>query len=128
MTRGNIIKLVTFMLDNYSLFPDITTKRLYKCTASIIQTNCSRWILLKSYSTIVAAYDKNTENLFVFGYYSNTTVQHVVKFRKWLLKETNPCPVNYVKLYNDSRTSKRAAQKNLDDDFASVIESALNQN
>lgn len=32
-----------------------------------------------------------------------------------------------VNLYNDSRTGKRAAQRNLDDDFASVIASALNQ-
>lgn len=30
-------------------------------------------------------------------------------------------------MYNDSRTGKRAAQKNIDDDFASVIATALNQ-
>ena len=29
-------------------------------------------------------------------------------------------------MYNDSRTGKRAAQKNIDDDFASVIATALN--
>lgn len=32
-----------------------------------------------------------------------------------------------VRLYNDSKTGKRAARKNLDDDFASVISTALNQ-
>lgn len=29
-------------------------------------------------------------------------------------------------MYNDSRTGKRAARKNLNDDFANVIKSALN--
>lgn len=29
-------------------------------------------------------------------------------------------------MYNDSRIGKRAAQKNLDDDFTSVIAAALN--
>lgn len=32
-----------------------------------------------------------------------------------------------VRLYNDSRTGKRAARKNIEDDFASVIATALNQ-
>ena len=32
-----------------------------------------------------------------------------------------------VNLYNDSRTGKLAARKNLEDDFASVIATALNQ-
>ena len=31
------------------------------------------------------------------------------------------------RLYNDSRTGKCAVRKNLDDDFASVISTALNQ-
>ncbi len=127
MLRTQIIESAVFMLGNYSLFPDITGKRLYSCNASIIQSNYSKWILLRSYSTIVAAYDKNTEILFVFGYYSNTSVQHVAKFQKWLQKEMNPRPVKRINLYNDSHTGKRAAQKNLSDDYASVIESALNQ-
>ena len=92
-----------------------------------MQSRYSKWILLQSYNKIVAAYDKNTEILFVFNYYSVTTAQHVSKFRKWLLKEMNPRPVRRVNLYNDSRTGKRAAQKNIEDDFSSVIESALNQ-
>lgn len=32
-----------------------------------------------------------------------------------------------VNLYNDSKTGKRAARKNLEDDFATVISTALNQ-
>ena len=128
MTRSEIIKSATFMIGNYSDYPDIKSTRLNHCMAWNIASNCSKWILLQSYKTIVAAYDKNTETLFVFDYYSATTAQHVVKFCKWLLKEMNPRPVKRVNLYNDSRTSKRTAAKNLNDDFASVIASALNRN
>nr|DAS20639.1 MAG TPA: hypothetical protein [Caudoviricetes sp.] len=67
--------------------------------------------------------------MWVFGYYSSTTVQHIVKFRNWIRCEYQ-AGWNYpitIRLYNDSRTSKRAAKKNLEDDFASVIASALNQ-
>ena len=122
MTRTDIIESATFMLDNY---PDVKTIRLYYCKAWITQSKYSRWILLQSYKTIVAAYDKNTEILYVFDYYSATTSQHIAKFQKWLLREMNPRPVKRVNLYNDSRTGKRAAQKNIDDDFASVIASAI---
>lgn len=127
MTRTEIIKSVTFMINNYSDYPYIKSDRLYYCKAWTMQSRYSKWILLQSYNKIVAAYDKNTEILFVFNYYSVTTAQHVSKFRKWLLKEMTPRPVRRVNLYNDSRTGKRAAQKNIEDDFSSVIESALNQ-
>lgn len=125
MTRSGIIKSATFMLDNYNDFPDIKSIRLYYCTAWRISSNYSRWILLQSYKTIVAAYDKIADTLYVFGYYSATTAQHVAKFRNWIRYEFNPVSVKRINLYNDSRTGKRAARKNLDDDFASVIASAL---
>lgn len=124
MTRNELIKSATFMFINY---PDIKLTRLYHCTAWVMQSNYSKWILLQSYNTFAAAYDKNTEILYVFNYYSSTTSQHVAKFYRWLLKEMNPRPVKRVNLYNDSRTGKRAAQKNDDDDFASVIATAINQ-
>lgn len=59
----------------------------------------SDFIILQSYTTIVAAFQRTTG---------------------W----NYPKKVN---LYNDSRTGKRAAQKNVKDDFASVIATALNQ-
>lgn len=103
--------------------------QLYNCKAWILHPDFSDFLILQSYSTIVAAYQYSTGILWVFGFYSNTTVQHVAKFRKLLRNEYN-IGWNYprvVRLYNDSGTSKRAAQKNLDDDFASVIATALNQ-
>lgn len=104
-------------------------KQLYSCKAWIFTPDNSDFIILRSYSTIVAAFQRTTGILWVFGRYSNTTSQHVAKFRDWLRYEfqnggSYPKRVN---LYNDSRTEKRAKQKNLDDDFASVIAFALNQ-
>ena len=105
------------------------TERLFYCKAWIIHPDFSDFIILQSYSTIVAAFQYSTSILWVFDRYSNTTSQHVEKFRKWIRYEYQTgwnCP-RRVNLYNDSRIGKRAAQKNIDDDFASVIATALNQ-
>lgn len=125
MTKTELIQAATFMVKNHDEFPDMASRRLYHCKAWIMQSRYSKWIILQSYSTIVAAYDKNTEILWVFDRYSATTSQHVAKFEKWLLKETNPRPVKRVNLYNDYRISKRVAQKNIEYNFASAIASAL---
>lgn len=106
------------------------TQQLYHCKASIIHPDFSDFIILMSYSTIVAAFQYSTHILWVFGHYSNTTAQHVAKFKNWIRYQYPFESWNFprrVNLYNDSRTSKRAAQKNIEDDFESVIESALNQ-
>lgn len=103
--------------------------QLYSCKAWILHPDFSDFLILQSYSTIVAAYQFSTGILWVFGFYSHTTAQHIAKFRTWLHYEfkTGWSRLHKVNLYNDSRTSKRAARKNLDDDFASVISTALNQ-
>lgn len=103
--------------------------QLYSCKAWILHPDFSDFLILQSYSTIVAAYQFSTDILWVFDYYSATTTQHIAKFRNWIRYEYRTgwnYPVT-VRLYNDSRTGKRAARKNLDDDFASVISIALNQ-
>lgn len=104
-------------------------KQLYNCKAWIFMPDNSDFLILQSYSTIVAAFQRTTGILWVFGYYSHTTVSHIGKFRNWLWYEFQtgwnyPITVN---LYNNSRTGKHAARKNTEDDFASVIKSSLNQ-
>ena len=125
-TRSDIVKAV----DHQStLHVGGSKSRLYYCKAWIIKPDFSDFLILQSYSTIVAAFQFSTGILWVFGHYSTTTAQHVAKFRNWVRHETKT-GWNYpktVNLYNDSKTGKRAAQKNLDDDFASVISIALNQ-
>lgn len=103
-------------------------EQLYYCKAWIVMPYNSEFIILQSYKTIVAAYQRTTRILWVFDFYSKTTSQHIAKFRNWIRYKYNT-GWNYLKvvrLYNDSRTGKRAARKNLDDDFASVISTALN--
>jgi hypothetical protein len=127
MTRTEIVDAV--MAACYSRYPRTYTERLYTCKAEIICVDFSDWFVLRSYSTVVAAFQCSTGILWVFGYYSHTTASHIAKFRNWIRYELQT-GWNYpkiVRLYNDSRTGKRAAQKNLDDDFASVIATALNQ-
>ena len=125
-TCSDIVKAVEYQS---SLHVGGSKNRLYYCKAWIIQPDFSDFLILQSYSTIVAAYQFSTNILWVFGHYSNTTAQHVSKFRNWIRYKysTGWDYPKIVRLYNDSRTAKRAARKNLDDDFASVISSALNQ-
>ena len=125
-TRSDIVKTVENQSD---LHLGGYKKRLYYCKAQIIYPDFSDFLILKSYSTIVAAYQISTGILWVFDFYSNTTVQHIAKFRTWLYYEfkTGRNRPHKVNLYNDSKTGNRAARKNLDDDFASVISTALNQ-
>ena len=127
MTRSEIVDKV--LEAYYSGYPRTHTERLYTCKARIVYVESSDWLVLQSYASVVAAFQYSTGILWVFNYYSATTAQHVAKFRNWIPHKYKTV-YNYpkiVRLYNDSRTGKRAARKNLDDDFASVIESALNQ-
>lgn len=104
-------------------------EQLYYCKAWVFMPDNSDFLILQSYSTIVAAFQRTTGILWVFDFYSNTTVQHITKFKNWLRYEfrTGWDYPKRVNLYNDSRTGKRAARKNLDNDFESVIAAALNQ-
>lgn len=125
-TRSEIAKTVVSQSD---LHLGGYRSQLYSCKAWILHPNFSDFLILQSYSSIVAAYQFSSNILWVFDHYSNTTAQHVAKFRNWVIYEYRT-GWNYprvVRLYNDSRTGKRAARKNLEEDFASVISTALNQ-
>lgn len=123
-TRSEIVKTVESLAD---LHTGGYKNRLYYCKAWIIKPDFSDFMILQSYSTIVATYQLSTGILWVFGFYSNTTAQHIAKFRNWIGYNFSLNQTSIVRLYNDSRTGKRAARKNLDNDFASVISTALIQ-
>lgn len=125
-TRSDYVSQVGFFAD---LHLGGYKERLYCCKAQIIKSDFSDFVILQSYSSVVAAFDLSTNILWVFGFYSNTTAQHIAKFKNWVRHKycTGRNWPKIVKLYNDSRTTKRAAKKNLEDDFASVIATALNQ-
>lgn len=122
-------ELTDAVISEYNRAVNVQIEQLYYCKAWIIQPDNSDFVILRSYSTIVAAFQRSTGILWVFGYYSATTASHIAKFWTWLCYD-HMAGLNFpkkVNLYNDSRTGKRAARKNLDDDFASVIATALNQ-
>lgn len=124
-TLSELVKVVEYQSN---LHVGGSKSRLYYCKAWIIKPDFSDFLILQSYSTIVAAYQFSTGILWVFGHYSNTTARHVSKFQNWIRYKYNTGR-NYphkINLYNDSRTGKRAARQNLEDDFASVISTALN--
>ena len=129
MTYSTKRELIDAVISEYNRAVKCQIERLYYCKAWIIQPDNSEFVILQSYTTIVAAYQRTTRILLVFDHYSNTTAQHVSKFQNWVRYEyrTGWDYPKTVNLYNDSRTGKRAARKNLDDDFASVISAALNQ-
>lgn len=122
-------ELADAVISEYNRAVKGQAEQLYCCRAWIFMPDNSDFLILQSYSTIVAAFQRTTGILWVFGFYSNTTAQHIAKFKNWIRYgfQTGWNYPKKVNLYNDSRTGKRAAQKNLDDDFASVIASALNQ-
>lgn len=125
-TRSDYVSQVNFLSD---LHLGGYKEQLYNCKAWIIKSDFSDFLILQSYSSIVAAFEYSTGILWVFDYYSHTTSMHIAKFRNYIRYKYQK-GWNYprkVNLYNDSRTGKRAARKNIEDDFASVIESVLNQ-
>lgn len=122
-------ELIDAVISEYNRAVKCQVEQLYYCKAWIVMPDNSDFIVLKSYLTIVSAFQRSTGILWVFDFYSHTTVSHIAKFRNWIRYEFQTgwnYPVT-VRLYNDSRTGKHAAQKNYDDDFASVIASATNQ-
>lgn len=72
----------TAAFDGYVPNDVISRKRLRTCKAEVVET--SRWFILWSYSTIVAAVDKETGIGYdflrlVYGF-SATSAQHIAKF------------------------------------------------
>lgn len=122
-------ELADAVISDYNRAVKGQAEQLYSCKAWIFTPDNSDFIILQSYSTIVAAYQRSTGILWVFDFYSRTTASHIAKFRNWIRFEYQ-AGCNYpgiVRLYNDSRTGKRVARKNIEDDFASIIATALNQ-
>lgn len=129
MTYSTRKEIADAVISDYNRTAKGQAKQLYHCKAWFFMPDNSDFIILQSYSTIVAAFQRSTGILWVFDFYSNTTASHIAKFRNWIRYEFQTgwsYPVT-VRLYNDYSTGKRAARKNLEDDFASVIATALNQ-
>lgn len=129
MTYRTRRELLDDVIKEYNRTARGQIEQLYSCKAWVFIPSNSDFLILQSYSSIAAAYEYSTNILWVFDYYSHTTASHIAKFRNWIRYkyDTGWNWPKRVRLYSDSKTGKRAARKNLEDDFASVIASALNQ-
>ena len=81
MTKTELVK------KSYDLLTSGTTtdiERIGKCKADIFHYDQCEADLIISYSTIVGIYNRRTATLFVFDYYSATTIQHIYKAVKIL--------------------------------------------
>lgn len=79
-------------------------KRCYgknQVTEFKVTINGKRFYLLRSYRTIVAAYDIEEEKLYIRGYYSQTTTRHI---GVWLADELG--------IYSDEYYNKNRKQWN----------------
>ena len=85
MTKTELFKEAQQIHDNQWKF-----HRIGRCQAwytnSCEANNGHRWIILRSYSTIVAVYDHAIDCLFVRDYYSQTTTQHIHKFWREMIR------------------------------------------
>lgn len=78
------LEVLDVMYDVIYTNPPKYVGRLRSCKACVYEN--SMWYILKSYATIVAIIDKNTDTLYdfsryVYGY-TATTSQHISKFGK----------------------------------------------
>lgn len=116
---------------------DSYTKPLNRCQAEytdiVYFDDSTAWIILRSYSTIVAAYSCGSATVYVRDYYSATTAQHVTKFMRKISTDFDITRVVYlykrsdnilVKYFRDScpRYHKWSEIKNLvERDYKPVI-------
>lgn len=81
MTKTELVKKSNFLL---ALRTATGIERIGKCKAVIFHYDQCEEDLIMSYSTIVGIYNRRTATLFVFDYYSATTIQHIYKAAKIL--------------------------------------------
>ena len=85
---------------------DSYIKPLNRCQAEytdiVYFDDSTAWIILRSYSTIVAAYSCGSESVYVRDYYSATTVQHVTKFMRKISTNFDIARVAYLYKRSDN--------------------------
>lgn len=89
MTEKEWVRFYDKIVGGVNETPSTLRKRLNHCQAWIypeIIIDDNVYIPLISYETVVAVYDKTTDMVIRFGYFSATTTQHTAKF-KALMRE-----------------------------------------
>lgn len=124
----NRTELIEKVRDYASKFHDHDWKKLYKCSAEYLDT--PHMIILKSYWTITAVYDKKDLTVYSFNSYSATSNQHLRKFCKKvgaeylrkLYKDSTKCLEEDLVEYKYSCHPNSSAWKTIiSQDFCNVI-------
>lgn len=89
MTRTELVKNSNFL---FRFRTETGSERIGKCKALIFHYDQCEEDLILSYNTIVGIYNRRTKTLFVFDYYSHTTVSHIYKAAKIL----NPMRITWL--------------------------------
>lgn len=66
MTRSDIVDEV--LAAYYSGYPRTHSEKLYTCKAIIVHVDDSDWLVLRSYATVVAAFQFSTDILWVLTF------------------------------------------------------------
>lgn len=79
---------------------NVEYNRLFHCSAYFYVTE--NFLILRSYNTIIAIYDKRNNKLYdflrvVYGY-TSTSCQHIAKFRNMIRYSNNGTPVEYIRI------------------------------
>lgn len=89
MTKTELVKKSNFL---YRFRSVTDLERIGKCQAAILHYDQCEADLINSYNTIVGIYNRRTGTLYVFDYYSATTIQHIYKAAKIL----NPMRITWL--------------------------------
>ena len=127
MTKTELVKKSNFL---YKFRNETNLERIGKCQAFILHYDQCEEDLIKSYNTIVGIYNRMTGTLFVFDYYSATTIQHIYKAAKilnpmritWLYRRSDGIIELALSSYaNTYKYTKREYYKIESSDFISFI-------
>lgn len=89
MTKTELVRKSNYL---FRFRADTESERIGKCQAVIFHYDQCEEDLIRSYNTIVGIYNRRTGTLFVFDYYSATTIQHIYKAAKIL----NPMRITWL--------------------------------
>ena len=89
MTKTELVRKSNFLFRSRS---ETSSEGIGKCQAVIFHYDQCEEDLIRSYYTIVGIYNRRTATLFVFDYYSKTTIQHIYKAAKIL----NPMRITWL--------------------------------
>lgn len=76
----------------------INTRSARRSNAVVLMENNNTKIVLRSYTTRVAVYEKGV--LRVYGWYSQTTARHIQEFLEWLSLEADVARIGELENYD----------------------------